>query len=106
MRAESSCTLPGEASCVRAQEESAETIVVKTSAERQTERRVKEPRESSQPTILGAKSVKRFETWWAWQLRPVPARVVLEQENGFSSEPAAMKGEFSAGRKEVAEDAQ
>jgi hypothetical protein len=91
---------------VRTREESAEAIVVKTPAERREERRAEEPRESSQPTIFGAKSVKHFEIWEDRQLRPVPAGVARGRENGSSLESAAAKGEFSAVRKEVAEDAQ
>ncbi len=47
-RVESSCTLPGETSSVRAREESAEAIVVKRPAERREERRAEEPREINQ----------------------------------------------------------
>jgi hypothetical protein len=68
---------------VRAQEESAEAVVVKTPVERQEERRAKEPRESSRPTDFGVEDEESFETARAWQLRPIPARMAAEPGGGI-----------------------
>jgi RNA-directed DNA polymerase len=83
MRAESSGTLPGEAFSVRAEEESAEAVVVKTPVERWEERRAEEPRESNRPTDFGGPDEEFLETKRDWQLRPIPASAVKDSDGGF-----------------------
>lgn len=68
---------------MRAREESAEAVVVKTPVERREKRRAEEPRESGRPTDFGVKDEESFETMRDWQLRPVPVRVAAEQGGGF-----------------------
>jgi hypothetical protein len=91
---------------VRAWEESAEIIVVKTFAERQAERRVEEPRESSQPTCLRRKEREALRNLVGLATAAGSHEGGVGAGEWISSEPTTTKGKFSAGRKEVAEDAQ
>lgn len=91
---------------MRAREESAEAIVVKTLAETPEEQRAEEPRESHRPTVAHGKGEQVNETQRALQYRQPPVWVPESPGGGSLHWTEGMFTESRVRRKGVSVDAQ
>lgn len=90
---------------MRAREESAEAIVVKTAEETRTERRAEEPAEGDQPTHCGRRGAKSPETTEDRQLRQVPPLAERKRVGGFRHASPPQAASHPPARKEAQDDA-